>query len=44
MRRAFHFFGRFSGWGKVLAMETIENWSLKIGHLSSKQNRQKDRA
>jgi hypothetical protein len=32
-RGAFHPYWRFSALGEVTAIETIENWSLKICHL-----------
>jgi len=34
---AFHFFGCFFALRKDAVIETIENWSLKIGHLLCKQ-------
>jgi hypothetical protein len=36
---AFHFYWRCSALGKVPTVETIENWSLKICHLSFKEHR-----
>jgi hypothetical protein len=36
---AFHFFWRFFALGRISAIQTFENWSLSMGHLSCRQYR-----
>jgi hypothetical protein len=36
---AVHFFWPFFALGRIAAMQTIENWSLSMSHLSGKQYR-----